>query len=258
MDIPTSRVPRKKPQKRITSIVIGCRLLEVIEVGGRMMPLTEIAKKSRMTPSKAHAYLVSFVDCGVLAQDTVTGFYGLGPFAMRLGAAAMRQSDLISAARETISALREKTGCTVFLSIWGNHGPTIIHKVDGRWTLLPMQVGFVLPVVGSSTGNIFIAHLPAEETKPIIAAEMGAKPGTKALIESIVRSVRRNGFAGMKVSRFYGGVAAPIMRHDGRIAAAITVSRPSENIDAKTRRVLGMSALAAAATLSERLGYRAV
>ena len=256
--MPASRPPRMKPQKRISSIVVGCRLLEVIEFEGRMMALTEIAKKSHMTPSKAHAYLVSFLDCDVLTQDKVTGFYGLGPFAMRLGAAAMRQSDLISAARETISALREKTGCTVFLSIWGNHGPTIIHKIDGRWTQLPMQVGFVLPVVGSATGNVFIAHLPSEETKPIIAAEMGATPGTKALVESIVRSVRRNGFAGMKVSRLYGGVAAPILRHDGRIAAAITVSRPSENIDAKTRRVLGTSALAAAATLSERLGYRAV
>ena len=120
-----------------------------------------------------------------------------------------------------------------------------------------MQVGFVLPLVGSATGNVFMAHLPPEETKPIITAEIGASPESKALIDSIVRSVRRNGFAGMKVSRLYGGVAAPIMRHDGRIAAAITVSRPSENIDAKTRRALEMSALAAAATLSERLGYRA-
>ena len=35
--------------------------------------------------SKVHSYLVSFTALDVVSQDPVTGHYGLGPFALKLG-----------------------------------------------------------------------------------------------------------------------------------------------------------------------------
>jgi len=243
------------PQKRVSSIVVGCAILEILANEARRLSLTEIARQAGMSPSKAHAYIVSFLQVGLIDRDADTGFYALGPFALRLGAAAMRHSDMIALARETVSSLRSETGCTVFLSIWGNRGPTIIHKVDGRWTLLPIQVGFVLPIVGSATGNVFLTHLPATETATLVQAELRAMREPDTLVGEIMASVRRYGFAGMKPAQQYAGVAAPVLRHDGTIAAALTVSRPSEVIDAKLRRSLGTAALTAASALSKRLGY---
>jgi DNA-binding IclR family transcriptional regulator len=244
-----------RAQKRVSSVVLGCEILELLANATRRLSLTEIAREAGMSPSKAHAYVVSFLDVGFIERDTDTGLYALGPFALRLGAAAMRHSDMIGLARETISVLRAETGCTVFLSIWGNRGPTIIHKVDGRWTLVPMQVGFVLPVVASATGNIFLAHLPRADTAVLVQAELRALRESETLVDRLIASVRRYGFAGMKTSKHYAGVAAPIFRHDGTMAAALTVSRPSEVIDSKLRRSLGAAALQAASALSKRLGY---
>lgn len=241
-------------RKRVESILVGSTILAVLANESRRLSLSEIARRTQMSPSKAHAYLTSFLEVGFVERDRDNGHYALGTFALRLGAAAIRHSDLIALSRETIAALRRETTCTVFLSIWGNRGPTIVHKDDGRWMLLSIQVGCVLPVLGSATGNLFLAHLPPHDTEALVQTELRATHEPQSVVTEIVESVRRYGFAGMKVSPQYAGVAAPILRYDGTIAAALTVSRPREVIDTKLRRSLGQAALAAAQTLSQRLG----
>ena len=49
--------------------------------------------------------------------------------------------------------LRDRTGGPVFLSVWGNRGPTTIHRIEGElWLPAEMRVGTVLPVL-SATGQ---------------------------------------------------------------------------------------------------------
>jgi hypothetical protein len=52
-------------------------------------------------------------------EQTETGLYQLGPFALELGLRAMARHDFVDRAAARMPALAEDTGMTVLLSIWG-------------------------------------------------------------------------------------------------------------------------------------------
>ena len=83
---------------------------------------------------------------------------------MSLGVAALRQSDLVEVARRDAGALSEATTCSVLLTTWGNRGPAIVYRVDGkRRGPTSVRVGYVLPLWRSASGRVFLAYLPERE-----------------------------------------------------------------------------------------------
>ena len=68
--------------RRIGAIEVGFRLVRVLEAADGPLPLKDLSERAGMPPSKAYAYVASFVHEGLIEQDSVTGRYGLGPFAM--------------------------------------------------------------------------------------------------------------------------------------------------------------------------------
>ena len=80
-------------QRGIQSIEVGGRLLLALAGHGRPMALKDLALAADMAPAKAHPYLVSFGKLGLIAQDSASGHYGLGPLAMQLGLISLQQFD---------------------------------------------------------------------------------------------------------------------------------------------------------------------
>ena len=153
-------------RRGIQSIEVGFRILDVIRQTGRPMPLKEIADACELTVPNVHYYLVSFQKVGVVQQHADTGHYGLGPYALRLGLAALEQFDVFTTARPIMAEVAAATGHTVFLGVWGNKGPTIVYRVEGSRSrpLLELRVGTVMPLLSSALGRNFLAHLPAAIT----------------------------------------------------------------------------------------------
>lgn len=58
------------------------------------LPLGELAARAGMASAKAHPYLVSFVRVGLVQQDSATGFYELGPFALQMGLVSLHITTL--------------------------------------------------------------------------------------------------------------------------------------------------------------------
>jgi DNA-binding IclR family transcriptional regulator len=230
-------------------------LIRVLESTDGPLSLKELSERAGMPPSKAHAYVASFVHEGMLAQDPATGHYGLGPLALYLGVAALRQSDLVDIVRRSAPALSEATTCSVMLSTWGNRGPTIVHRVDGKERgPTSIRVGFVAPLWRSATGRVFLAYLPDGETAALLRAEEGdAVAG--AVIRDATERVRADGFALGDDDGHLSGIAAPILDHDGQIAAVLTLSRPFEGNTRERRRELGAVLRDATREISRRLGY---
>ena len=69
--------PRR--QRSIQSIEVGMRVLDVLTEAGQALPLKEVAQRAAMPPGKAHPYLVSFMNVGLVKQHPLTGLYELGP-----------------------------------------------------------------------------------------------------------------------------------------------------------------------------------
>lgn len=241
------------PRRGIQSIEVGFRILDVIRQAGRPLPLKELAEASQLTVPNVHYYLVSFQKVGLVHQQPDTGFYGLGPYALRLGLAALEQFDVFTTARPVMAELAAITGQTVFLGVWGNKGPTIVYRVEGSRSrpLLELRVGSVLPLLSSALGRNFLAHLPPANTRDLLEQELASMKKSDGVNKYSMRDVEamRDEVLSHHLSRcrdallpHFTSMSAPIFDMLGEMKAAITVMGPvgsfDDDIDSETARVL--------------------
>jgi DNA-binding IclR family transcriptional regulator len=258
---------RQEPEDRkgIQSIEVGYRLLQALQDSNRPMTLTAMSKATGMTPSKCHPYLTSFLKVGLIAQKESGGLYDLGPSSLRLGLAALVRVDALEHARVAMQQLRDELEETVVLSIWGNRGPTILHKEDGaHWSPLSVRVGTVLPVL-SATGMALLSGHPPAAIDDLLRRELAATPDENPWklssvdeLHRLLEKVRKLGISQGHGNIFpgYSGICAPILDHEGGVCASLQVMGEIKKFD---RSFDGRNAVAlrrAALAASERIGWR--
>jgi DNA-binding IclR family transcriptional regulator len=258
-----SRKKNSEP-RRIQSIEVGFRLVRAIEAADDLLSLTALAEQAKMSPSKAYVYLTSFIHQGLIRQDPESGRYGLGRFAAQLGFTALRQMDVIRLARDELVDLREETGCAAHLSVWGNRGPTLAFKIDGKYQgSMMLRLGHVFSLQNSATGRVFLAYLPRTMTDPILALEKAEGtedrpmlPWSGKSIRADLVSVRRKGYATSEHAARQGffGIAVPVFDFSGELIAALTLFGPKHRISSDARRVLRQKLKEAGAHISLMLG----
>ena len=246
-----------KTQRRIQSIDVGFRLIRVLERAAGKLPLGVIAEQADMPSSKAHLYMVSFMDLGLVIQDPVTLRYGLGPYALQLGAAALRQIDIINAALVPMHTLQESAGLLVFLSVWGNRGPVIVTKIDGNSEgPISVRPGYVLPLYKSATGRVFLAFLPRSITDPVTKQEQVDEAFRRRIDEGLDK-VKSDGlgFSDGQINAGYSSISAPIFDYTGQISAAITVLGVTSRLGENPKGQLSKLVSRAAEQISSSLGH---
>ncbi len=222
-------------QRSIQSIEIGFTLINALERAEGPLSLKEVAQRAGMTASKAHFYMVSFKRVGLVTQYEDTGHYALGRYALDLGFSALRRLDLVEMSREAMRALSSRIGESVFLSVWGNRGPTIVFKVDGpRRIPMTLQVGYVLPLLKSATGRIFLSYLPAQQTAGYLREEtLSLSPVQREGLDAdkLKQRVVESGIAETDglLNDGFTGVSAPVWNHQRDLAGAVTIIAPSEH-----------------------------
>lgn len=254
------RVPKaeERGKRHIQSIAVGFRLLRALEEAGRPVPLKTVAALAGMPASKAHLYMTSFVQVGLVAQDPQSMHYGLGPYAVQLGLAALRQVDVVDAARDVLEDLQRATGLSVFLSILGNRGPVIVAKCDGVVQApMSIRVGYVLPLHASATGRVLLAHLAPAAAERISPRADDDPEGLLARAEASLPQIRAAGVAtsDSQVNAGFAAVSGPIFDHAGDIAAAITAIGMRDQVDLDPAGQIAHLVREAAAVISRRIGH---
>ena len=257
---------RRSPTKSvgIQSVEVSASLLRALAATSGPMTLTSVAKQARMSLSKAHKYLASFIRVGLVRQDAATGRYMLGRFAAELGYAALRNIDVVEIAQETLDALRDRLDTTAALSVWGSHGPTVVRKaLNLQPVSLLVQLGTVTPLLTSSTGRVFAAYLDRRKTKAMIERELEDGKGAAARsglrtprdVEKLLAKVREEG-VGVAVGLMHPGVvgmSAPVFDVDGDIVATVNLAGVDGVLDTRPQGAARRALRAAASDLSHQL-----
>ena len=150
-------------------------LTRLAELGGAQS-VSELGRSLDMPRAKVHRYLVSLERRGYVEQDPASARYRLGPQALHTGLAALAEVDFVKLAADGLDALSSAIGQTVFISIWGQHGPTIVQWRDARLPVtVNVRVGSVLPLLNSATGRVYAAWLPEDLALPRALAEWDAQ-----------------------------------------------------------------------------------
>ncbi len=247
------------PKRGIQSIEVGFRLLEALADGQGRLSLKDLAAAAHMSPSKAHLYLVSFQRIGLVEQDPATTRYSLGATAVRLGIAAINQTDLLEVAKRYIDETVSNIGVAVSLSVWGNLGPTIVFRRDGPQPVpISIRLGFVLPILTTATGKIFAAHQAESVWMTPALLEEQAHPGLLESFKKEIPVIRRRGFASTEGQLHEGffGVSAAIFDGSGSICGAVTALGMSGAVDLSERGNIAQNVLKLGLTISNDLGSR--
>ena len=219
-----------------------------------------------MPAAKAHRYLVSFMRMGLVEQNSYTGRYDLGGFALELGLASLARLDPVRLAAPILEDLSEEIDQTVALAMWGNHGATCVRWVEtGGPVTVTLRTGVVLPLTTSATGLAFSAFYHSNDLKRQLDSELQSIAKTKNTpissltkqLEKQLNEIRDHGISRTSGSLTPGinGFSAPVFDHSGNMVAAITSLGTIGHFDMARDSQLAVSIKAAAATLSIRLGY---
>jgi DNA-binding IclR family transcriptional regulator len=217
-----------------------------------------------MTRSKVQFYLVSFTRIGVAIQDSGSGRYQLGPAALSLGLSALMRVDILEKTRRSIDGLFDRTGHQVCLSVWGSHGPTVIHQRDGRETRpFSVQVGAVLPVLSTATGNVFLTYLPLSLTHDLIERELklsqrelqGGRKLSWIDVNHIISRTKQQRLARHR-SRVRGFmvVAAPIFDYAVSLRCVLSILGDHRNPDLRIDGFATKALITTATSISQELG----
>lgn len=243
--------------KGIQSVELAMDVLQAVGDGRGPMTLSAIAAASGMQPSKVHRYLTSLCRVGLLARPPGSTKYDLGPAMRRLGSEALRRTDEVAVISEFMPPLRDRTGHSVNLGVWGERGPVVVRWDYGHHALpITVRVGATLPMLTSSLGRVFLTYLPPSMTEALVDLEVSrAGSGwTTARAQSIVDEVRQSGYA-----KTAGGVipgvtslAAPVFAAGAALPLAVSLAMPSTSddeavVDRAQRALLDMTAEASRA-----------
>jgi DNA-binding IclR family transcriptional regulator len=192
-------------RRSIQSVETGFPLLAALVDAGIPLTLRDVSARAGMTSAKAHPYLVSFSRVGLVQQDSSTGQYELGPFALQMGLVSLQRLDPVRIALPHVHALAGKIGHTLAIAVLGSHGPTMIHISEASYPVhVNMRTGTVMSMLHTATGHVFAAWLPPKVAEHYIEREIGDKavvtsisalrPSTDAL-NTLLAGIREAGLA---------------------------------------------------------------
>ena len=189
--------------------------------------------------------------------------YKLGLSVLRLGFEFLASMELTEHGRPVIEDLRDHCGYSAHIVVRDNRDVVFVAKAAGRSAMFhSIQVGARLPAHATVLGRLLLSdldlhslrHLYPEEPLPAYTART---PTTLAQLKGLIDDDRARGYA-VSQGGFETGIstiAAPVFNEQGRVAAAISISVPSQRIEDDALMPLVALVQASAAQMTERLSH---
>ena len=227
-----NEISQRANRSGVQSVEIGMRVVGLFTTVEGPLALRDIAKGAGLGPSAAHRYVVSLVRAGLLIQLSDLR-YDLGPFARRLGFAALSRIDGLAVAETHLAQFVATTGVTAMLSVWSERGPLVVRWIRGFHPVFTtIAVGSTLPLENSATGRAFLGWCE-DPSVQVLSKDYAAAAAIGA-------HVRQAGFAEVSGDLVPGlfAVAVPVLDGTGGLVAVITAVNAASGLSVADRRAL--------------------
>jgi IclR family acetate operon transcriptional repressor len=245
----------------VRSVSRAVRALELIAEQGEL-GVTDLGRGLGVHKATASRLAATLADGGLIERDPVSDRYRLGFGLIRLVGAALAGVDLVRTAHPVLEELAERTRETVNIGVLSGDAVLYLDQVSsGHLIASTNWVGRRTPLHCSSSGKVFLAHLPEPVLEQALARPLEAPtPRTvtdPARLRRQLAEVRVRGYATIQEELEQGlnAVAAPVRQLNGEVAAAVSVSGPSFRVRPVDLARLGRLTVDAAGAVSRRLGH---
>ncbi|MGP4015384.1 IclR family transcriptional regulator [Saccharopolyspora sp. 5N708] len=243
--------------KPLETVDRALQLLQAFDRDHRELSVGELAEALQVHHSNASRLAGTLALRGFLERTTGSERYRVGPELRRLGMLGFLDHDLVTEAREIMTALVAKVGETVALSTLDGDQAVDIAESPGRHVIGARQwIGRRYPLHATSDGKVFLAFAAPQRPNPLEALTERTITDPDALGDEI-DEVRRRGWAIARSELETGmcGVAAPVFGPGARCVAALNITGPEYRLPDAALHELGRTCRAAADDLSARLGF---
>lgn len=224
----------KEGARGIQSIEVSGRILRALADNNKPMMLKDLANSASITPAQCHAYLTSLKNVGLVNQDSTSGLYDIGSFAMCLAISWVNSSPLAQETIQQVEVLSSELGHMSLVAAWGHFGATVFDiSTSPASTNMNLKPGSLMSATNTATGRVFAAYGNPELTAPIIESELNqirydnvtGHALTKADYDAQIKEIRKLGYSTAYSSPIprANAIAAPIFDANGELALVITL-----------------------------------
>lgn len=247
----------------VRALARGLRLLEALG-DGEALVLSELARRTQLTPSTAYRLLETLRQRGFVDWDESSGLWRIGLRAYQIGQAFCHPNSLSSLALEAMQRLVARVNETVNLAVLDGTEAVYIQQVESSQMLrMFTQLGARVPLHCTGVGKVLLAWQPEAAARRLLGPEPLAAytPHTMTRVETVLQEleqVRQQGYAVDREEREIGVrcLAAPVRDATGRVVAALSLSAPAVRLPGERLAELASDVLETAQMLSLRLGWQ--
>ncbi|MCG0277302.1 MAG: IclR family transcriptional regulator [Thermanaeromonas sp.] len=252
-----------KKIKGVQAVERALIILEALAKAEGPVSLSSLSAEVGLHVSTVHRLLSTLARRGFVEQEPNQGRYRLGLKIFEIGHRALYSLDIRAVARPFLRQLVEEFNETANLAVLDGTEVVYIDQVESKNMIKMMaRPGTRVPAYCTGAGKVLLAGLPAFQLERVLST-LNLRPYTAASITSVeqlkkeLEQVRRQGYAIDRGELEEGVrcVAAPIINHEQRVVAALSVSGPSNRITEELLQGRLVEAVCRAArAVSEALG----
>lgn len=248
----------------VRTLMVGITLLKAIARLAEPANLSEIARRVNVPVSRAHRYLTTLVQSGMLSVDAATGLYSLGPASIELGVRAMSNTDALQVASLVMRKLTARTSLVSIATVWGTNGPTVVRWEQGQLeAAVHIREGINLSLLVTAAGQIFLAFLDwkmiAEQVNHDLRSWNRTAPQNRRFnmekVKALRQSVLDQGMASVAGIRnpLVAAISAPVFDRNG-LVMSLTLTGIQGTFDPSAQGTPAKELLAGAREITNLLG----
>lgn len=239
-------------------------VMEILAVLGQA-GITEIAAELGVHKSTV-SRLISVLEArGYVEQLSERGKYRLGFAVARLARSTSARLDLVKQSQGACDALAMDSGETTNLAVLdGDRIVNVAEAIGPAGIALRTWIGQSCPAHATSSGKVLLAALGVGDLRERLGTRLESFTDetvtTRTDLEAELQVVRTRGWACVREELEVGlnAVAAPVYDADAEVVAALSVSGPSYRLGEDEFEAIAALAIAAAESISRRLGWVAL
>jgi IclR family acetate operon transcriptional repressor len=218
----------------IQSVRRAVAIMNTFTIDEPELGVTELSNRLNLHKSTVHRLLASLEKGGLVERNPRNRKSSLGIRLIELAGTMLHSRKLPQLARPYLHHLADTVEESTYLGVRDGNDVLNIDQVPGPHLVQSIGwLGRLAPIHCTSTGKIFLAHMPENELEQVLEKGLSAITSKTITDASKLRAelekVREQGYATALEEHEEGtnAIAAPITTSDGTVIAAIGVVGPS-------------------------------